>query len=105
MPVGEPLDLLSLARAAGDGAALVPGTGLSVRRFAGPRRERLAEAVWLLVLDGRLVIDLPHGDFRILDRGDALHLPASVEVSLRAVEGEALLLWHAAGADERGRRP
>ncbi len=30
--------------------------------------------VWLLVLEGELIIDLPHGDFRVLKVGDSVHL-------------------------------
>ena len=97
MHVGETLDLLSLARAAGDGLTLVPGTDLCVRRFTGPRREAPASRVWLLVLHGRLVVDLPHGDFRILECGDALHLPGGLKLSVRAVEDEALVLWRDGG--------
>lgn len=97
MDVGEPLNLLGLARAAGDGATLVPGTGLSVRRLADRRSETTEAAWWMLVLDGRLIVDLPHGDFRILERGDALHLPPGLDVVLQPVEGEALLLWRSRG--------
>jgi hypothetical protein len=91
--VGEPLNLLGLARAAGERPALVPGTDLSVRRLAEQHQERTSAASWLLVLEGRLIVDLPHGDFRILERGDALHLPAGLELTLLAVEGEALVVW------------
>ena len=91
--VGESLNLLALARASGEGTTAVPGTYLSVRRVAGRVRERTASAAWLLVLEGRLIVDLPHGDFRILARGDALHLPADLDMTLQSVEGEALLVW------------
>ncbi|MEJ2292477.1 MAG: hypothetical protein P8Y13_11680 [Deinococcales bacterium] len=93
MRIGEPLNLLGLARAAGEAAAVVPGTDLSVRRLAERRRETTSAASWVLVLEGRLIVDLPHGDFRILERGDALHLPAGLELDLQSVEGEALVLW------------
>ena len=96
MSVGDPLNLLGLARAAGARAVLVPGTDLSVRRLAERRRETTAAASWVLVLEGRLIVDLPHGDFRILERGDALHLPAGIELVLQAVEGEALVVWRSA---------
>ena len=96
MSVGEPLNLLGLARAAGEHPALVPGTELSVRRLAERRQERTSAASWLLVLEGRLIVDLPPGDFRLLARGDALHLPAGLEMTLQAVEGEALLIWRTA---------
>jgi hypothetical protein len=98
MRVGEPLNLLALARATGDGAAAVPGTELSVRRLAERRREATTAPTWVLVLDGRLIVDLPHGDFRILERGDALHLPAGLELDLQSVEGDALVLWRSAAA-------
>lgn len=94
--VGEPLNLLGLARASGDAVAAVPGTDLGVRRLKGRVRERSRHAVWLLVLEGRLIVDLPHGDFRILERGDAIHLPAELAVALQSVEGEALVVWRSA---------
>ncbi len=96
MDVGEPLNLLGLARAAGDHPASVPGTALSVRCLAGRHLETTPPACWLAVLDGRLIVDLPHGDFRILERGDSLHLPSGLQVALQSVEGEALLLWRSA---------
>lgn len=92
MSVGKPVNLLSLARAAGEGGALVPGTGLSVRRVGAPEPHHGSRA-WLLVLAGTLILDLPHGDFRILERGDALHLPDGVPGTLQGLEGPALLLW------------
>lgn len=98
MGVGKPVNLLSLARAAGDTEAWVPGTDLSVRRVDAPVAHHGAGAIWLVVLDGRLIVDLPHGDFRILERGDALHLPPDLPLTLQGVEGPALLLWRAESA-------
>ncbi len=98
MDLGEPLNLLGLARASGAVASSVPGTDLTVRRVAERVDERTTAATWLLVLEGRLIVDLPHGDFRILDRGDALQLPGGLELALQSVEREALLLWRSVGS-------
>lgn len=103
--VGNPVNLLSLARAAVDADAWVPGTDLSVRRIDRPAPHQGAAGAWLAVLDGRLIIDLPHGDFRILERGDALHLPAGVPATLQGVEGAALVLWRAAAQQPAARDP
>lgn len=93
MTVGEPLNLLHLARAAGDQEAAVPGTDLWVRSVEGRRREHMQVTAWCLVLHGNLIIDLPLGAFRILATGDALHLPAGLDLSLQSVGGAALLAW------------
>lgn len=104
MAVGEPLNLLHLARAAGDQETAVPGTDLWVLSVEGRRREHLQTDAWCLVLAGDLIIDLPFGAFRILATGDALHLPAGLVLSLQSVQGAALLAWrygspHAATLD------
>lgn len=93
MAVAEPLNLLHLARAAGDQEAAVPGTDLWVGSVEGRRSEHLRANAWCLVLDGDLIIDLPLGAFRILATGDALHLPAGLDLSLQSVGGAALLAW------------
>lgn len=91
--IGEPLNLVHLANAAGEPGAQVPGTAFIVRRLDGRRRERLEAAAWCLVLAGDLIIDLPLGAFRILKTSDALHLPAGVELGLQSVGGPAVLAW------------
>lgn len=86
------LNLLSLARTGAGTAQSVPGTRFEVSLFERRREERLAEERWLLLLSGELIIDLPHGDFRILRTGDSLKLPAGLEIACQPVE-PAIVLW------------
>jgi len=72
--VSAPLNLLHLAKTE-------PGTpnalfhDLSVQAIAEPTTLAPADR-WLLVLEGKLIIDLPHGDFRVLGVGDSVQLRA-----------------------------
>jgi hypothetical protein len=59
-----------------------------------PRRLAPAAPRWLLALDAAVIVDLPYGDFRVLQRGDALELPAGTEVALQPVGDAVSLLWH-----------
>ncbi len=74
MSVSAPLNLLHLAKTE-------PGTpnalfhDLSVQAIAEPTTLAPADR-WLLVLEGKLIIDLPHGDFRVLGVGDSVQLRA-----------------------------
>lgn len=71
------LNLLDLARSEPGRALAVPDTDLSVMALATTTPETLAEPLWLLLLDGDLIVDLPHGDFRHLAVGDSVLLPAA----------------------------
>jgi hypothetical protein len=91
----ETLNLIDLAKAAGGGLRPVPGTGFEVQALLTPRGETLERELWLLVLQGELLIDLPHGDFRHLRRGDSLRLEAGLKVTLKITLtplGETVLL-------------
>ncbi len=100
--VGQPIDLGSLARGA-DGAVPVPGTAL---RVLGVRRRTPVDAggadtagVWMALLDGHLLVDLPFGDFRELLPGQALEIPGGVEATLDPVEPSVVLI----GRSDRAR--
>jgi hypothetical protein len=86
----EALNLVSLAKAAGGGAKAVPGTALKVR-VVEKGAEVLASDRWLLVLEGELIIDLPHGDFRHLKVGDSLRLEADTPVSYTPMRETVIL--------------
>ena len=86
------LNLVSLART-GDGAAqAVPGTPFEVSSIVSRTRQRLPADRWLLLISGELIVDLPHGDFRIMAPGDSLRLPAGLEIGCQPVE-PAVVLW------------
>ncbi len=85
----EPLNLLNLARAESGRAKSVLAHGLSVQALTTPLV--LAPVrLWLLVLGGELIIDLPHGDFRVLKVGDSVWLEG--QVTLIPLE-EAIFLF------------
>lgn len=90
----KPLNLPSLARTGAGAPQAVPGTLFEVSYVEQRSEERLEDDRWLLLLSGELIIDLPHGDFRILEAGDSLRLPRGVVISCQPVQ-PAVLLWTA----------
>jgi len=93
-PVGPVVGVFGLARAAGEAGTPLPGRAWVAARLERRVDWRLTVPRWLLALDAALIVDLPYGDFRVLQRGDALELPADVELSLQPVGDAVSLLWH-----------
>ena len=83
--VAQPTNLVALAKGTPEGAIL-PGTNLEVSVIEKMAATELEQALWLMVLEGELIIDLPHGDFRILKVGESLHLPAGLKISFEPLE-------------------
>lgn len=75
MSATAPLNLLSLAKAESGRAKSALERDLSVQALTEAATLAPA-ALWLLVLEGELIIDLPHGDFRVLKVGDSVRLEA-----------------------------
>jgi hypothetical protein len=92
--VGQVVGVLGLARAAGEAGAALPGRAWVAARLERRVGWRLARPRWLLALDAAVIVDLPYGDFRVLQRGDALELPAATEIALQPVADAVSLLWH-----------
>ena len=92
----RPLHLAGLARSAAGEAIEVPGADLRLQRIDTRIAPDLKGPTWLIVLEGRVIVDLPHGDFRILERLDALRLPADLTCQLVPVDGAATVAGHAA---------
>ena len=69
----------------------MPQTDFGVQMLTDPQPLILEREVWILVLSGNLIIDLPHGDFRTLKQGDSLHLEAPLEVTLTPLEETVFL--------------
>lgn len=86
----QAINLLTLAKGDPAGSS-VPGTELEALYLTEREQRELAEPWWLLVLEGELIIDLPHGDFRILKAGDALHLEAGLALGLQPLEAVVAL--------------
>lgn len=95
--VPQVVGVLGLARAAGEAGAALPGQPWVAARLERRVTWRLDRSRWLLALDAAVIVDLPYGDFRLLQRGDALELPASVEVAVQPVGEGVSLLWHDVG--------
>ncbi len=91
--VGDVVAVLGLARAAGAAGAPLPGRPWVAARLEHAVAWRLTRPRWLMALDAALIVDLPHGDFRVLQRGDALELPADVDLRLQPVKAEVAVLW------------
>lgn len=88
--IAQPLNIIQLAK--GSQQTGVVGTDLQVRAIREVVEETIARDTWLLLLQGELIIDLPHHDFRILRVGDALTLPEGVHVSFNPVQESIVLL-------------
>lgn len=73
MSATAPLNLLNLAKAEPGRAKSALRQSLAVQALVEPLTLAPAE-LWLLVLEGDLIIDLPHGDFRVLKVGDSVQL-------------------------------
>ena len=86
-----PLNLISLAKSGAGEVQAVPQTDLKVQILAEPQPLVLKDDMWLLVLEGDLIIDLPHGDFRTLKQGDSLLLEAPLEGTLMPLEETVIL--------------
>jgi hypothetical protein len=84
-----PLNLLNLAKAEPGRPKSALARDLSVQALT--ETMTLAPArVWLLVLEGELIVDLPHGDFRVLKVGDSVQLEAE-QVVLTPLPGAVFL--------------
>ena len=81
----EILNLKNLAEAS-NGAASIAGTEIQVEQIREKRKLEPTSNLWLLVLEGELIIDLPHGDFRILRQNDSLRLSKNTEATLNPVD-------------------
>jgi hypothetical protein len=67
--VGAPVSVTGLARAAGAAGAPIPGRPWVAARLERAATWTLARRRWLLAVDAAVIVDLPHGDFRVLQRG------------------------------------
>ncbi len=88
-PTSELLNLLHLAKTDPGVPRAVPQTALQVQALVAPVVLESA-SVWLLLLEGELIVDLPHGDFRVLKRGDSVSLGAA-RATLTPLEAAVVL--------------
>lgn len=88
--IAQALNLVTLAKSNPQGCT-VPGTDLEVAVISEKKDFVLERDLWLLVLSGDLIVDLPHGDFRILKVGECLHLEKDVKVSYQPLEDAVIL--------------
>lgn len=85
------MNLLSLARTGAGTPEAVPGTDLEVLALEQATVLTLERPVWLACLQGEVILDLPHGDFRVLKAGDSVHLDAGLSLTMNPLD-EAVLL-------------
>jgi hypothetical protein len=88
----KPLNLLDLARSEPGRAVPVPGTDLRVMALQASTAETLTAPTWLLLITGDLLVDLPFGDFRHLEVGDSVVLPAE-PVRFEPIEPSVVLRY------------
>lgn len=88
--IAQVVNLLALAKSNPEGISL-PGTDLAVRVIADKAEMTLDSDLWVLVLEGELIIDLPYGDFRILKVGESLQLNAGLTISWQPLD-EVIIL-------------
>ena len=89
--IPQVLNLIHLAKGSAT-ASQVPGTNLEVLMIRKPQELVLQNSLWLVVLEGELIIDLPFGDFRVLKNGDSLHLPEQINIKLQPIK-DTSVLW------------
>ncbi len=89
--IGHTLNLSGLA-STGDGEPVgVPGTRLSVQRVNERRCLSPQTPQWFLVIEGEVIIDFPHGEFRILKKGDFLRVGTDKPTNLEPISPVVLL--------------
>jgi hypothetical protein len=88
--IPQPLNVLSLARSS-DKASSIPNTNLELISLRKTQTVTLEKNLWLLVLEGELIIDLPFGDFRVLKAGDSLQLAKGLQVKMEPLEETVIL--------------
>ncbi len=91
MSTAQTLNLISLAKAGAGEVETVPGTEFSVQMLSEAQRLTTENELWLLALAGELIIDLPHGDFRVLKTGEIIRLEPGLKLKLTPLEPTVLL--------------
>jgi hypothetical protein len=87
----DPLNVLQLAK--GSGLTQIPGTPLMVMFLNESFAETPEQALWLMVVSGELIVDLPFGDFRLLGVGDCVRLSADTAVQYKPLEDTVVLRY------------
>ena len=85
----KPLNLLNLAKTELGTSKSALEHDLSVQALTEPLTLSPAK-LWVLVLEGSLIVDLPHGDFYTLKVGDSVHLDAE-QVTLTPLQNAVFL--------------
>ncbi|HHO56916.1 MAG TPA: hypothetical protein ENK21_11040 [Trueperaceae bacterium] len=85
----QTINLLSLARSLK--TSNIANTDLTVTRLEPSQFTKLEQAIWLLVLEGELIIDFETGDFQILKQGDSIELSTEIAVSYQPLKETIVL--------------
>ncbi len=87
--VADVLNLLDLAK--GEAAKSLPALGAVLEQLSTPSPRQAHAGHWYVVLMGELIIDLPHGDFRILRSNDLLTFEETIDITLTPVDDVTFL--------------
>ena len=68
-----------------------PFAGAYLQQLSRPQPRQLEHNLWLLVLEGELIVDLPYGDFRILKAAESVTVYAPLAICLTPVEATVVL--------------
>ena len=85
----QTINLLSLARSLK--TSNIANTDLTVTRLEPSQFAKLEQAIWLLVLEGELIIDFETGDFQILKQGDSIELGTKLAISYQPLKETIVL--------------
>jgi len=85
----QTINLLSLAKSVRK--SNIANTDLTVTKLEPSQFAKPKQDIWLLVLEGELIIDFAGGDFQILKLGDSIELKAETAISYQPLKETVVL--------------
>jgi len=85
----QTINVLSLARSVE--STNIANTNLTVTKLEPSQLQNLKEDIWLLVLEGELIIDFETGEFQILKQGDSIELKKELRLSYQPLKETIVL--------------
>ncbi len=88
MPIST-INVLSLAKSVK--STNIANTNITVTKLEPSPLRKLKESIWLLVIEGELIIDFESGDFKILKLGDSIELKTDMRISYQPLQETVVL--------------